>query len=98
MSSQRTCPEREQEQELGLQNFQQKDRSMKTRKTGPWTADDIATLKSMADQRKSKYAMSARLCRTIQAIEREARKQGLDLQPRPRGSSFETLQATTSSR
>jgi len=61
--------------------------------TGVWTAEDTETLRHMAECGKSKMVIAVRLKRSVQGIEREARRQGIELQPRKRGMAFRDLQA-----
>ncbi len=61
--------------------------------TGVWTPEDTETLRSMAASGKSKMVIAVRLKRSIQGIEREARRRGIELQPKKRGMAFRELQA-----
>jgi IS30 family transposase len=74
-------------------NKKQKRQMSRGLNTGVWTAEDTETLRQMAEAGKSKMVIAVRLKRSVQGIEREARRHGIELQPRKRGMAFRDLQA-----
>jgi hypothetical protein len=49
-----------------------------------WKSEEIEMLKRMASEGKSKDTMAVRLRRSVQGVEREAAKHGIELRPRKR--------------
>lgn len=72
---------------------QQSETMSKGLNTGVWTPEDTETLRAMAASGKSKMVIAVRLKRSVQGIEREARRRGIELQPKKRGMPFRELQA-----